>query len=124
MLYAAMPGIITGVLLGIGVALGETLVLLFTFSTVAVNSFPTPWWRIFGLHQALPSLTVFIWSAPGPEAIYWEGSGLLGGNQNNKEFFAWSLAFAASLVLVVMYLVLCVGALLLRNYLNKRMMGT
>ncbi len=31
-LYAALPGIITGILLGIGVALGETLVLLSTFT--------------------------------------------------------------------------------------------
>ena len=32
MLYAAMPGIVTGILLGIGVALGETLVLLLTYT--------------------------------------------------------------------------------------------
>lgn len=124
MLYAAMPGIITGILLGIGVALGETLVLLFTYSGPAVNSFPTPWWHIFNLHQQLPSLTVFIWSTPGSEAIYWEGRNLAGGNATNKAFFDWCLAFSAALVLVVIYLILCVGALLLRNYLNKRMRGS
>ena len=124
MLYAAMPGIITGVLLGIGVAIGETLVLLFTYSGPAVNSFPTPWWHIFSLHTQLPSLTVFIWSAPGSEVVYWGGNNLPGGNQTNKEFFVWSLAFSAALVLVVIYLILCVGALLLRNYLNRRMKGS
>src|SRR5208283_2158456 len=50
-LYAAMPGIITGILLGIGVALGETLVLLYTYSGLSFTGLPTPWWRIFSLHQ-------------------------------------------------------------------------
>jgi ABC-type phosphate transport system permease subunit len=60
MLYAAMPGIVTGILLGIGVALGETLVLLFTYTGPSVSTFPAQWWRIFNFHQQLPSLTVFI----------------------------------------------------------------
>jgi phosphate transport system permease protein len=125
MLYAAMPGIITGFLLGIGVALGETLVLLFNYSGMSTVSFPTPWWHIFNTHQQLPSLTVFIFNAVGSLANTYSGSQTLpGGNPTNKMFFDWSLALAAAVVLMVIYLILCVGALLLRNYLNKRMKGS
>ena len=64
-LYAALPGIITGILLGIGVALGETLILLSTFSGANTYSLPGNLWDIFSTHQQLPSLTVFILNAPG-----------------------------------------------------------
>jgi phosphate transport system permease protein len=125
MLYAAMPGIVTGILLGIGVALGETLVLLFNYTGLSTVGFPSPWWHIFNLHQQLPSLTVFILNAPGPLANTFAGNqNLPGGNPSNKIFFTYSLAFAAAVVLLSIYLVLCVGALLLRNYLNRRMKGS
>jgi phosphate transport system permease protein len=124
MLYAALPGIVTGILLGIGVALGETLVLLFTYTGTSVSTFPTQWWRIFNTHQQLPSLTVFILNSATTQSNYYSGSGLPGGNQANKQFFTWSLALAAAVVLITIYLVLCVAALLLRNYLNKRMKGS
>ena len=44
-LFSAIPGIITGILLGIGVAMGETLVLLFNYSNYSISSvaFPSPW---------------------------------------------------------------------------------
>ncbi len=47
-----------------------------------------------------------------------------GGNAQNTVFYSYSLAFAAATVLITMYLALCIGALLLRNYLNKRMKGS
>ena len=120
-LYAAMPGIITGILLGIGVALGETLILLWTYTGSGVFGFPTPWWHIFSLHQPLPSLTVLIDESPGALTII----GNLGkGNLTDANFYSWCFAFAVALVLITMYLVLCIGALLLRNYLNKRMKGS
>ena len=124
MLYAAMPGIITGILLGIGVALGETLVLQFAYSSVSTISFPNPFWHAFNTHQPLPSLTVFILYAVTSQTNTYAGNAFQGGNPTNKVFYVWSLAFAASVVLVTMYLILCVGALLLRNYLNKRMKGS
>jgi phosphate transport system permease protein len=120
-LYAALPGIVTGILLGVGVALGETLVLLWNYTASNTWNLPTPWWHIFSLNQPLPSLTVFIKSAPGSSNIM--GGNIPGGNADNVVFYSWSLAFAAALVLIVMYLGLCIGALLLRNYLNKRMKG-
>ena len=119
-LYAALPGVITGILLGIGVALGETLVLIFTYSGATYN-LPGNFWKIFDLHQPIPSLTVFIFNAPGSEAIM---GNIQGGNATNTVFYSFSLAFAAATVLLTMYLILCIGALLLRNYLNKRMKGS
>ncbi len=119
-LYAALPGIITGILLGIGVALGETLILLSTYSGPTTYVLPTPWYRIFDLRTQLPSLTVFIKETPGSVNIM---GNIVGGNSKNVVFYSWTLAFAVATVLIVIYLILCVGALLLRNYLNKRMKG-
>jgi len=119
-LYAALPGIITGILLGIGVALGETLILLSTYTASNTFYLPSPWWRIFDLRQEFPSLTVFIKETPG--SVTWMGN-VAGGNSHNVVFYSWCLAFAAATVLIIIYLVLCIGALLLRNYLNKRMKG-
>jgi phosphate transport system permease protein len=121
-LYAAMPGIITGILLGVGVAIGETLILLWTYTGSAVFGFPSPWWNTFNFHQPLPSLTVFIWQTPGALSIV--GHPITGGSGANDVFYSWCMAFAAALVLITIYLVLCIGALLLRNYLNRRMMGS
>jgi phosphate transport system permease protein len=123
MLYAAMPGIITGILLGIGVALGETLVLQMNFSGATLTGLPNPWWHIFNLRQQLPALTVFIYSVPGDSYIL-SGSGFPRANPTNADFFTFSLALAAATVLITIYLVLCIGALLLRNHLNKKMKGS
>lgn len=123
-LYAALPGIITGILLGIGVAIGETLVLLFTYTGEGTSSFPTVWWHVFNFHTQLPSLTVFIYNAVGTNAKILEGNILSGGNLTHQSFYVWSVAFAAALVLIIIYLIMCIGALLLRNYLNKRMRGS
>ncbi len=120
-LYAALPGIITGILLGIGVALGETLVLLSTFSGANTYSLPGNLWDIFRTHQQFPSLTVFILNAPGSINVM---GNIQGGNAQNTVFYSFSLAFAAATVLITMYFALCIGALLLRNYLNKRMKGS
>ena len=123
MLYAAMPGIITGVLLGIGVALGETLVLAMNFSGATLIGLPSPFWKVFNLHQQLPALTTFILSEPGGVLIN-QAHIYAGGNSANAIFLSYSLALAAGTVLITFYLALCVGALLLRNYLNKRMKGS
>jgi len=123
-LYAALPGIITGILLGIGVAIGETLVLLYTYTGEGTSGFPTVWWRIFNFKTQLPSLTVFIYNAVGTNVKTIEGPAIAGGNLAHVTFYDWSVAFAAALVLIVIYLAMCIVALLLRNYLNKRMKGS
>src|SRR5208283_1344088 len=51
-LYAALPGIITGILLGIGVALGETLILLTTYGQ-NTYSLPSHLLSIFNIRQSL-----------------------------------------------------------------------
>jgi phosphate ABC transporter permease subunit PstA len=123
-LYAAMPGIITGILLGIGVAIGETLVLLYTYTGEGTSGFPTVWWHIFNFKTQLPSLTVFIYNSVGTNVKTIEGPAIPGGNLAHVTFYDWSVAFAAALVLIVIYLAMCIVALLLRNYLNKRMKGS
>jgi phosphate transport system permease protein len=123
-LYAAMPGIITGILLGIGVAIGETLVLLWNYSGATLTGLPSPWWHIFNIKTQLPSLTVFIDQIPGNnQAMKPTVVALKGANTTHAVFLTYSLALAAGVVLVTIYLGLCVVALLIRNYLNKRMKG-
>jgi len=119
-LYAALPGIITGILLGIGVALGETLILLTTYGQ-NTYSLPSHLLSIFNIRQSLPALTTFILNAPGSIEVM---GNIQGANSKNTVFYSFSLAFAAAAVLITMYLALCIGALLLRNYLNKRMRGS
>lgn len=121
-LSAALPGIITGVLLGIGVALGETLILLSTYSGANTYNLPTQLSRIFGFRQQLPSLTVFILETPGNSVVMGNVKGAPASA--NPVFYSFCLAFAAATVLIAIYLTLCIGALLLRNYLNKRMKGS
>jgi phosphate transport system permease protein len=111
-LFAALPGIITGVLLGFGAALGETIVVAMTAGDAppVVNGLPT-----IGLRQPIPTLTVFIWRAPI----------LLGiGAKNLSIFNMYGVAFAAAFVLIVIYLAVCVLALIARNYLSKKVRGT
>lgn len=125
-LYSAMPGIITGVLLGIGVAIGETLVLLFNYtSSAALAVLPNPWWKIFDFHQNLPSLTVFIDQIGQSPLGVMKGDGAsLAYFQQYGTFLPYSLAAAAAVVLITIYLILCVVALLIRNHLNRRMSGS
>jgi phosphate transport system permease protein len=115
-LYAALPGIITGVLLGIGVALGETLILLRNYGNDAYLTMPK---NIFATRTSgFPSLTGFVNNAGG--SVFWMGH----GNGTAPIFYSYCLAFSVALVLIMIYLVICIGALLLRNYLNKRMRGS
>jgi phosphate transport system permease protein len=126
-LYSAIPGIITGILLGIGVAIGETLVLLFNYTGTATISLPTPFWKVFDLHTYLPSLTVFIDQTPS-SPITGHLSNPTAAQQAffeaHQNFLSFSLAAAAAVVLITIYLAFCIVALLLRNYLNRRMMGS
>ena len=74
-LFAALPGILTGILLGFGAALGETIVVALTAgwnpqSNINVNgqlnnfTILPPITKIFSSHQTIPNLPVFIWQAP------------------------------------------------------------
>lgn len=117
-LFAALPGIITGVLLGLGAALGETIVVAMT----AGDTFPGPKVlpnisQIFSTHTSIPSLTLFIWRAPQLLSLY------TGHQDNTLVFKMYGVALAGSFVLIVLYLAICAVALAARNYLNKKITG-
>jgi phosphate transport system permease protein len=124
-LFAASPGIITGVLLGVGAALGETIVVAMTAgdapagpqvlpSLSQIFSFHFPF---FVFHTNIPTLTVFIWRAPQLLSLN------TGASSPNTVFNMYSVALAGSFVLIVIYLAICTFALIARNYLNKKITG-
>jgi ABC-type phosphate transport system permease subunit len=119
-LFAALPGIITGVLLGVGAALGETIVVAMTAGDAQVGPQVLPnLSSILSFHTNIPSLTVFIWRAPLLLALSTGAS----GSSTNIVFKMYGVALAASFVLIVIYLAICAVALFARNYLNKKITG-
>nr|QNO55228.1 hypothetical protein MHJDHPNH_00030 [Methanosarcinales archaeon ANME-1 ERB7] len=95
----AYPGIITGVLLGMGKAIGETAIVLLTAGS--------------GLETFLPK-SIFDPVASLPVYIY------LMATQGHTSA-AYSRSFGASLVLITMFFLISVFALLLRNRYIRRM---
>jgi phosphate transport system permease protein len=109
-LYASSPRILTGILLGIGAALGETAVVLFTASG---------WGGATKLslsltNAAVPSLPVWIYMAP---------TSLMGGGGEGRLTQVYNMMFTGSFVLVVMFLAICIIALIVRNHLTKKITG-
>jgi phosphate transport system permease protein len=95
---AALPGIITGVLLGMGRAIGETAVLILTTGGGMTRKIPAR------LTSPVGSLPIYIYLI-AKETVHVE---LL------------RRGYAASLVLLIMFLSMSVSALLIRNhYLRK-----
>ena len=116
-LLAASPGIITGVLLGVGAALGETIVVAMTAGDTITGPQVLPnISQIFSSHTTIPALTVFIWKAPYLLELSRPGS-------TDIVVKEYSVALAGSFVLIMMYLAICTVALIARNYLNKKLMG-
>ena len=116
-LLPASPGAITGVLLGVGAAFGETAVLIFTAGGLGVTSLPNHISLLGGEGQAMPVLAVWILGAyrniraNGPDvtkSMVWQES---------------NVAYSASLVLLLIFLAISIGALVLRNYLAKKTHG-
>ncbi|MCP8304184.1 MAG: phosphate ABC transporter permease PstA [archaeon] len=97
-LRSATPSIITGILLGLGKAIGETAIVLLTAGS--------------GLEAFLP---ISIFDAVGSLPVYI----FMLATQGHTSA-AFDRTFGASLVLVTMFLIINLGALLLRNYLIKR----
>ncbi|KAF5437730.1 phosphate transport system permease protein [Candidatus Methanophagaceae archaeon] len=98
-LKSAYPGIITGILLGLGKAIGETAVVLLTAGS--------------GLEPFLPK-SIFDPVASLPVYIYMMGT-------KGHTSAAYSRTFGASLVLIAMFLMISIFALYLRNRYTKRM---
>jgi phosphate transport system permease protein len=111
--YAALPGIITGLLLGLGAALGETTILLLTAdsgNTALPNGLP-----LTGPGNGMPTLPIMIY-----RTFFFDiGEGAMN--------FGWekvNVAFAAALVLLVIFLIISAVALLARNYFTKKIKGS
>ena len=95
---SAFPGIITGVLLGMGRAIGETAVLILTTGGGMTRKLPTR------LTSPVGSLPIYIY--------------LIAKETVHQELLA--RGYAASLVLLILFLLMSVSALLIRNhYLRK-----
>jgi phosphate transport system permease protein len=95
---AALPGIITGVLLGMGRAIGETAVLILTTGGGMSRKVPSR------LTSPVGSLPIYIY--------------LIAKETVNQELL--NRGYAASLVLLIIFLSMSVSALLIRNhYLRK-----
>ena len=98
-LKSAYPGIITGILLGLGKAIGETAVVLLTAGS--------------GLEPFLPK-SIFDPVGSLPVYIYMMGT-------QGHTSAAYSRTFGASLVLIAMFLMISIFALYLRNRYTRRM---
>jgi len=98
-LKSAYPGIITGILLGMGKAIGETAVVLLTAGS--------------GLESFLPK-SIFDPVASLPVYIYMMAT-------QGHTSAAYSRTFGASLVLIAMFLMISIFALYLRNRYTRRM---
>lgn len=95
---SAFPGIITGVLLGMGRAIGETAVLILTTGGGMTRKLPSR------LTSPVGSLPIYIY--------------LIAKETVHQELLA--RGYAASLVLLIIFLSMSVSALLIRNhYLRK-----
>lgn len=108
-LYAASPGVITGILLGIGSAIGETAVLIWTTGAEEATTLPT---ELVGYNARVPSLSVWIYNAYVKFSVskvpLWETQ---------------STSLAGSCVLLIIFLIISGIALVVRNYLSKKIRG-
>lgn len=91
-LRSALPGVVTGLLVALAIACGETAPLLYTAGWT--NSYPTT----SLIHQPVPYLTYPIWT-----------------NYNQPGAAAHDIAWDAALILIVLVLVLLVSARVVVN---------
>jgi phosphate transport system permease protein len=96
---AALPGIITGVLLGMGKAIGETAIIWLTAGSGSEAFIPA------SLQAPTGSLPMY---------IFLVATQAVSGVQH---------AYGAALVLILLFLSISVSALLLRNYFLKKLNG-
>jgi phosphate transport system permease protein len=100
-LKSAYPGIITGILLGMGKAIGETAVVLLTAGSGLESFLPQ------SIRDPVGSLPVYVYML---------------ATQGHTSA-ALSHAFGASLVLIILFLTISVVALVLRNRYIRQMGG-
>lgn len=100
-LKSAYPGILTGVLLGMGKAIGEAAVILFTAGSGLESFLPQ------SLFDPTGSLPVYVYVVATQSSLA----------------SALDRAYAAAFVLIIMFLVINVSALAFRNRYIKKMSG-
>ncbi len=112
-LLPASPGTITGLMIGLGAAIGETAVLLWTLgqaaSAIDFNNLTLTKYMV-------PSLATWIYGA----YQYIVPSGVEAIPGINLRWEAQNVAYAAALVLIVMFLIVTGTALIIRNHLAKK----
>jgi phosphate transport system permease protein len=109
----AIPGIITGIVLGLGGAIGETAVVLLTAGDVGVTKLPAN----FALTGApIPTLPVWIYGA-------FQFLISFRGEAGKGVWEGQNATLAGSFVLLVMFLIISVVALLARNHFQKKLSG-
>jgi len=115
-LLPASPGAITGILLGLGAAIGESAVVILTASGkgVGYGFLPSPLSLAGGKSQQMPVLSVWIYQAwanlPGSGVTY----------TSTQLWECQNVAYTGALVLILIFFAISVSALLLRNYLAKK----
>lgn len=108
-LYAASPGVITGILLGIGAAIGETAVLIWTTGAEEATRLPT---ALVGYQARVPSVAVWIYNAYVTFSV-----------SNVPLWVTQNVSLAGSCVLLIIFLAISGIALIIRNYLSKKIRG-
>ncbi|MCW4005176.1 MAG: phosphate ABC transporter permease PstA [Candidatus Bathyarchaeota archaeon] len=108
-LYAASPGVITGIILGVGKAIGETAVILLTVGPTLPKSLPG---SIVGTNQFVPALP--IWISQVRNYFIHGGVGLVN---------TYNVIYAGALTLIIIFLIICITGLYLRNHLSKKLAG-
>jgi len=108
---SASPGIITGIVLGLGTAFGESTVLMWTADTGGGFSLPAGLPLTGNGMPTLPTLIFRIWK--------WQGhtSGVA------DSWDVLNVAFAAAFVLLIVFFAISGVALIARNYLSKKNSG-
>jgi len=111
-LYAGSPGIITGILLGVGAAIGETAVLIWTVGGLEATHLPTAFIGAGG-GARVPTLAMWIY-------LCWDEFAFAHAPGWSKE----NVCLAGAFVLLIIFLVISLGALIARNYMSKKIRGT
>jgi phosphate transport system permease protein len=110
-LLAASPSIITGILLGVGAAIGETAVVMWTAGSTGVSKLPQNLALTGG--GGMPTMAVWIWSA-------WKNFFFSAGI---SQWEAENLALSGAFILLVMFLAISILALVARNHFSKKLSG-
>ena len=108
-LGAGSPGIITGILLGVGAAIGETAVLIWTAGGLEATHLPTAIISAGSGSARIPTLAMWIY-------LSWDEFSFAHAPGWTKE----NVSLAGAFILLVVFLAISLVALLARNHLSKK----